>query len=554
MTATDTHIDVHDDADEAAEWVDEGDALGIVTSNDHKSVGRLWIYASLFFLSGVSVIGVLNNIERISLGETTDLFGSIATYFQFWVLYRTGVVFLVALPMFIGIATVIVPLQVGSASIAFPRLAAAAFWSWLVAAVIHIISFFADGGLGPENGTLSESTLLTMVSLGFMIVAILAASICIATTIVALRPAGMTLLRVPAFTWSMLVATSVWLFSLPALIANLVFAYADLQGRDPIEFGQRDEIWSNVEWAWSQPQIYAYAIPVLGVLAEVVPVMSKHRQANRNVVLVLIGLFGFFSFGAWAQQALSRGSDPVFLEAGVGRFIYEEFLFIAVSLVIALPMIGILGGMADTIRRGSIPKINGPFLGALIGALLLFGGVIVGEIRAIPLWDGIANDDGVFLSSGTAQASLIVAALVASGVGALSYWSTKIFGGYGLDPLAVFATMALLVGGVVAGIADLVSSFAGQPDVSVAAVNNGTIEAMNVIATIGVALIAIGSVFGVLAVISAVRAFENLPDDPWDGHTLEWAAPSPPPLGNFVEPIEVVQSAEPLLDEFEGVN
>lgn len=552
MTATETHIDVHDDV--TPDGTDEGDALGIVTSNDHKSVGRLWIYASLFFLLGTAVIGVLNNIERITLGETTDLYGSIATFFQFWVLYRTGVVFLVAVPMFIGIATVIVPLQVGSPSIAFPRLAAAAYWSWLVAAIIHVISFFADGGLGPENGTLSESTLLTMVSLGFMIVAILAASICIATTIVALRPAGMTLLRVPAFSWSMLVATSVWLFSLPALIANLVFAYADLQGRDPIAFGQRDEIWSNVEWAWSQPQIYAYTIPILGVLAEVVPVMAKRRQTNRPAILVLIGVFGFLSFGAWAQQALSRGSDPVFLEAGVGRFIYEEFLFIVVGLAIGLPMIGILGGMVDTIRRGKMPDLNGAFVGAVAGALLLAGAVFVGELRVIPLWDALANDEGVFLSSGTAQASMIVAALVASGVGALGFWSVKIFGGFGVDPYAVLATMALVAGGFTAGVADLISAFLGQPDLSIAAVDNSTIETLNVLATIGIALIALGSFLAVIAVISAVRGKENLPDDPWDGHTLEWAAPSPPPVGNFIEPIEVVRSAEPLLDEFEGVN
>ncbi len=549
MTATDTHTEIHVDDYGALEPASGDGLYRLVASNDHKMVGRLWIGTSLLFLLATMILGVVANIERLSLDEI-DVYDDVTTYFQGWILFRTAAIFMVAVPLFIGIATVITPLQVGSASIAFPRLAAASFWSWFVASGIHIASFLADGGFGPTVGTRSEATLLSIVSLGMMIVAILAASVCIATTVIALRPAGMTLLRVPAFTWSMLVATSVWLFSLPVLVANLIYAYVDLQGRTPISFGDPDRIWASINWAWSQPQIYAYAIPVLGVLGEIVPVSAKHRQANRDVVLTLIGLFGALSFGAWAQHALSRGADAAFED---GNYIYDEFLYVGFGVVIILPVLGVLGGAADTLRRGSLPKLTGALIGALAGALMLLGAVVAGALRVIPLWDAL-HEDNVLLSSATAQLTMVLAAVIASSIGALTYWSPKIFGGYVRDPLSMVASMAILGGGVLAGVADMVSAFLGQPDVSITPASESAVETMNLLAVMGFAMIVVGVVMLLGALIPAARSDEELPDDPWDGHTLEWAAPSPPPTGNFVEPIELIRSSEPLLDEFEEVS
>ena len=556
MTVTDTHTESHN-AEGVMDAPIEGDGLyRLVASNDHKMVGRLWIGASLLLLLGLSVLGVINDIERVDLGSA-EIFGSVTKYFQSWVLFRTGAIFMVVIPLFIGLATVIVPLQVGSASIAFPRLAAAAFWGWLFAAAVHIASFLADGGLGPTVGTRTEGTLLTIVSLGFMIVALLAASVCIATTIIALRPTGMTLIRVPVFSWSMLVATSVWLFSLPVLIANLIFSYVDLQGRPPIEFGNPDELWARVEWAWAQPQIFAYAIPVLGILGDIVPVAAKQRQANRPVLLSFIGLFGLLSFGAWAQSFLSLGADPAFQAAADpadrGNFLYEEFLFIAFGLVVFVPVFLAIGGIMDTIRRGTTPRPGGALIASVYGALLLLGAVIIGEIRVIPLWDGL-HEDNVLLSSSTAMFAVVTTASISAAIGGLVHWGPKIFGGFVKDPIATLASLGVFIGGILLGIANLLSAFGGQPDVSVASLDSSLAETMNVIAVIGSVLVAVGVVVLFAAVIPAIASSEQLADDPWDGHTLEWATTSPPPVGNFAEPLETVRSSEPLLDEFEEAN
>ena len=114
--------------------------------------------------------------------------------------------------------------------------------------------------------------------------------------------------------------------------------------------------------------------------------------------------------------------------------------------------------------------------------------------------------------------------------------------------------MALTAGASLGGIADLGSAFAGQPDISLDAVDSGSIEAMNIVAFVGAILMAAGAVAIVGLLLPALRSSEVLPDDPWDGFTLEWATPSPPPVGNFVEPIGRIRSAEPLLDEMEEVN
>lgn len=555
MTATETTTESQNtiDADSVDEMrADSHDGLyRLIASNDHKDVGRLWIGASLLFFVLLAALGVVNNIERVAVDP--QIWGSVSRAFQSWALFRTGIIFMVVVPMFIGLATVVTPLQIGSAAIAFPRLAAASFWAWLFGSLVHVISFVADGGLGPAGTTSQESTLLTLTSLGFILLALLGASICIATSVVALRPTGMRLIDVPAFSWSMLVATSIWLVSFPVLAANLIFAYVDLQGRPFVSLGDPDLLWSRVEWAWSQPQVFAYAIPVLGVLADVMAVKTQSRQANRPVLLGLITAFGALSFGAWAQSAWSKGADEAFVN---GNLIYDELLYALFGLAIFLPAFGAFSGAMDQIRRGSAPKPSGSFLGAVVGALLLLGAVLVGALRVLTShlnadWDALAVD-GVLLSSTSGVMSLVIAAAMASALGALVHWSPKIFGGYAVEPLAMLGALALLGGGLAAGVGDLLSAYDGQPDdIRLVESVDGIISTMNVLTVVGLALMAVGALTMIGSVIPAARSTEVMPDDPWDGQTLEWASPSPPPVGNFIEPVGVVRSAEPLLDEIE---
>jgi heme/copper-type cytochrome/quinol oxidase subunit 1 len=282
----------------------------VLTTTDHKRIGRLWLGTGVLFLVGAAVLGILVGIERLDAGSV-DVFGGENEFFQMWALSRFGLALLVAAPLFIGLATIVVPMQVGSTNIAFPRAALAAAWTFLLGAGIMVVSVIARGGWGAVDrvtGDERDAIALTLVGMGAVIAAILLASICIATTAVSLRTDGMTLTRVPLFTWSMLVACSVWLLTLPVTLANLVIGYVDLHN-GPGTFGGGGaagvsgnlDLFAQVAWLVEQPQVYAFAVPVLGVLGSMVAPSVGVRAPRHGVSMGMIGLFGLVSVGAWSQ-------------------------------------------------------------------------------------------------------------------------------------------------------------------------------------------------------------------------------------------------------------
>lgn len=501
----------------------------VVTTGDHKLLGRLYVgFASLFFLAAM-VLGVVNGIERTDTASL-DVFDDLTGAFQAFWAYRLGLVFLVALPLFIGIATAVVPLQVGSPALAFPRAAAAAFWGWLIGSGLLIASFATDGGLGElaDGATQPDSVALTLVSLGLVIVSLLLASVCIATTVAACRTTGMTLRRVPLFSWSMLVATTVWVVTLPVLFADLVLAYVDYR-HGQLSFGLPAALNQPFRWIFWQPAVYAFAIPVVGVMSEIVPVAARVRQRHHDVLLVAIGLLGFLSIGAWAHNA----------------DIQDNFLYPAFGIVAVVPLLMLLGGWADSLRQGR-PTGKGPvgaLLLATVAVLMLLAGVVAGLLRVLDPLDllGTSATDGVM--------TLVLLAAAAGGAAGVVYWSSKLTGRAFPEPLARTAALPLLAGIALAGITDVISGFLDQPEGLVNGTVKDSVEALNVVSLIGVALVALGALIFLAGFVKTlVGGPRYAPNNPWKGHTLEWATVSPPPIGNFTEPLPPVRSERPLLD------
>ena len=250
-----------------------GGLAGTFGTADHKNLGRLYI---LFGLTGgflSLVLHFLVRLERVNIGGTTILdFGSNNQYFQTWSLSRTSLLFFCVIPLILGLATYLVPLQIGAPSIAFPRAAAAAFWAWLVGILIHVVTVFSDGGLGvPEpltefaQGMDPEATELSILSIAMVAIAVLLSSITLIATIVTQRPQGMTLFELPLYSWSILVATGVWVLTMPVWLGNLMVSWVDFRGSDALRYGNVENIWDQLSWLWSQPMIFAFAIPVLGI-------------------------------------------------------------------------------------------------------------------------------------------------------------------------------------------------------------------------------------------------------------------------------------------------
>jgi len=515
-----------------------------LTTTDHKSIGRIWLKSGVLAFVGAVVLGALLGFERLD-ADSTDLFGGENAFFQVWALYRIGLALLVAAPLFIGLATIVVPMQVGSTNIAFPRAALAAAWSFLIGTAIMVASVLATGGWGAvdqASGDERDAVALTLVGMGLVVVALLLASLCIATTVISMRVRGMTLLRTPVFAWSMLVATAVWLLTLPVLLANLLVAYVDLHN-GPGSFGgglSGDlSIYAQIAWVVEQPQVYAFAIPVLGVLGSIVPVAAGVRAARHGLSLGLIGFFGLLSIGAWAQPFFQPTSDAVV------RY-DEKFVFIAFGLAAILPVVGALGGAADTLFRGrsnvdGLPPAH--LIAALGGAVLLAAGAAAGVARVVEPFE---LGDRITVSG---VMNLVLFAAIASAMAGIWFWAPKI-GGHELSPMIGRAAALSVVGGaVVLGGAQVINGFFETSNSPLVAPVEDAADALNLVALLGMLLIGLGALSVVGALGKAMRSDETGADDPWSGQTLEWSTSTPPPAGNFAQAPALVTSEAPLLDE-----
>ena len=175
---------------------------------------------------------------------------------------------------------------------AFPRAAAMAFWGWLVGSGLVVAAYAIDGG--PAGGR-AKAVDLSFAGLALVLASLLVASICIVTTVIALRTPGLWLDRVPMFSWSMVVAGTVWLLTLPVLLANILLIYIDHHYGRPSSFGIGFNQWPQISWAFAQPQIYVVAIPALGIANDVVATLSGARQQHRSAMMATIGAFGILT-------------------------------------------------------------------------------------------------------------------------------------------------------------------------------------------------------------------------------------------------------------------
>jgi len=547
------------------------------SSGDHKVIGRLWILGSLLFGLFTLVADILVRVERVDT-DSVALFTSVTTYEQWFSLHRVSLVFLFVVPLLIGIAMVMVPLQIGAPSLSFPRAAAAALWSWAVAGVIMVVSWAIDGGLvvRPGEDVVSQATQLSMLSLAAVVLSILVASMVLITTIFTERSQGMSLYNVPLFTWSILVAAGVWLLSLPVLFSNLMVMWIDARGDAAQNFGNA-RLYDQIEWVFDQPQVFAFAIPVLGLLGETVPVAFRRRLKGYDSAMIAIGLFGAYSFGAYAQTYFNPNANTT-------------WLYVVGSLLLIVPILVMLGSIALTAKAaGRAPAMSAHFALSLMALVALLTAGALATVRVLdsllaPVlgflngivgffqgsgsgsgdgWDWLTRFEGwvddtfdeIFATSvAGAMVQLALIAGLLAGVAGFFYWSSKIFGRRLPTGLGMLAGLTLLGGAMLSALPDAISGFLDQPDFGGEFAARDGVQVLNVISLIGAGVVFAGFALVLLAVPAAVFLGSDDDDEdidnrnPVGGFTLEWLTESPPPVGNFDGPY-VVTSEAPLLDD-----
>ncbi|WP_419918930.1 cbb3-type cytochrome c oxidase subunit I [Candidatus Poriferisocius sp.] len=459
-----------------AGWTPPTGLAGILSTGDHRVIGRLYVVFSLLLCGLALTLGILLGIEQADIDGGFGVFGDANELFQVFGLYRTTLILCGLVPLFLGLATVIVPRQLGASSVAFPRAAAAAFWTWLVGAVTHIVATFAYGGLGSLGAGAArvQSVELTVLSLGVIGIGLLAGAGVVFTTVVTQRPAGMDLLQVPAFSWSMLVATGVWLFSLPVLLANLVISWVDMRGTGAEGFGTGDAPFQQVAWAFDAPQVYAWTIPALGIVAEVFTAAHRSRPRMFEPMAVIVGVFGFLSFGAWAQSFFDS-PDPRATDAHV---VTDEVLFTAFGLGIALVVLAYGGWLAyNAVASGQRPRISPQFALVTSAVVLLTAAVVAGVLRVAEpalgvlreadgdIWRGFfdAMDDLGGSSLVTGMMNFAVLAGLLAAVGGLYHWGPRMLDRPLNAPLGFLSVVPLAGGAILVGLTDVLSGFFDQP-------------------------------------------------------------------------------------------
>ncbi|MYH45004.1 MAG: hypothetical protein F4131_15120 [Acidimicrobiaceae bacterium] len=478
-------------------------AQPFVTS-DASAVGRLFVLASLLLALGTSVVGVLLSLGRTEAVAPWDLFGGFNAYFRMWTLYRMSFMLLVVMPLLLGVALAVVPSQVGAGNVAFPRAALASFWSWLIGAVIIVVSVFAGGGWGAIDGVTgneSDAMALTLLGTGMVMVALLLGAVTVATTVISLRQTGMSLLYVPPFSWSMLVAAAVWLFTLPVAVANLVVIYADLRGRPAIAFGRAEspDVWLQLDWLVEQPAVYIMAVPVLGIAVEAVGAAVGARSSRPEAITVIVGLFGLLAVGGWSQDYFTAPQD-----------LRDGLVYVAFGLAAVLPLVALAGGAAELVLRGAKTPdrlLDVRMVGAGAALKLLGAAALVGALRVIEPLDLLETTATWAVFHG-----VVVAGLIASVV-ALRNWSQELR----IGPLSAVvgrgAIALLAAGGGLLVLSDLVSGFlADAPDLMALSLDGSAV--LNVVVFVGSILVAAGAAAAALGAVSALRPVPVAESDP----------------------------------------
>jgi len=517
---------------------------GLVGSADHKTLGRFWIAGGLLFLLGSLVVSAAAGLEAIDLGGFT-VASDADQFAQIWSLGREVLLFGGLLPILVGLATYLAPLQIGAPAIAFARGAAGAFWAWLIGTVLLVVSYIFNGGPG---GGRADFVVLWTVSLGLVILALLWAMVIVATTVLGARTVGMTLDRVPFASWSFLVFCLYGILTLPLVVADLVLTYVRVRhGFVPLD--ARQSLVGVTNLFTYAPTLFWLAIPALGMAADAIGVHTGRPVMLRKPIMAAIGALSVTSYGA------------VYFSFGSVRPVdFNNFMLVADIAATVVPILAVLGLAGESIRRGT-PRMNVAFIGSMLGGLLFLltaVAALLGLFEPVQLWlidkADTGSPDKLLVLNGTAfhdgLRGIAVGATVVAITGALHHWAPKFWGRRMTEALGFGAVLAAAGGGVLWGLGGILAGVDNQPAYPVSSLAGGdNVELYNLIALVGIAAVAAGALLTALNAAQAAvgRNTAAAGGTAWSGLTLEWATSSPPSPGNFDQP-PVVRSATPLAD------
>ncbi|APU42639.1 cytochrome c oxidase subunit I [Streptomyces sp. TN58] len=513
-----------------------------LTTTDHKKIGHLYLIASFgFFVIG----GVMALLLRAELARPGMQIVSNEQYNQVFTMHGTIMLLLFATPTFAGFANAIMPLQIGAPDVAFPRLNMLSFWLFLFGGLIVVASLFTPQGAADFGWTaytpLSGGERTPFVGGDMWIMGLALAgfgtilgSVNFATTIIGMRMPGMTMFRMPIFTWNILLTSVLVLFAFPVLAAALLVLEADrrfgAQVFDPDNGGAL--LWQHLFWFFGHPEVYIIALPFFGIVTEIFPVFSrKPLFGYLGLIGATIAISGL-SLTVWAHHMFATGA-----------VLLPFFSFM--TFLIAVPTGVKFFNWIGTMWKGSI-SFETPMLWS-IGFLVtfLFGG-LTGIILASPPMDFHVTDSYFVVAH---FHYVVFGTVVFAMFAGFYFWWPKMTGTMLDERLGKIHFWTLFIGFHLTFLVQHWLGAEGMPRRYADYLAADGFTALNTLSSIGAFVLGLSTLPFFYNVWKTAKFAPRVEvDDPWGyGRSLEWATSCPPPRHNFVT-LPRVRSESPAFD------
>jgi len=508
-----------------------------ITTVDHKKIGIMYGAAAIFFLA---IGGFEALLIRAQLWAPRGSLLSADLYNQVYTMHGTTMVFLVVMPIGAAFANYLIPLQIGARDVAFPRINAFSFWCFLGGGIFLNSSWLlgggADGGwfmYAPNSGVIFSPTHgIDFWNFGLIItgIASLTGAVNLIVTVLNMRAPGMTLMRMPIFTWMALVSMFLLLFAIPVLTSAQVLLMLDrlfdanffnvAKGASPL-------LWEHLFWIFGHPEVYLMILPAFGLVSDILPVFSRKPIFGYPFIVFSGIAIGFMGWGVWAHHMFVSGIGPISVTA-----------FSLATMFIAVPTgVKILNWLA-TMWGGKL-RFTAPMLFS-IGLITMFTiGGLSGVMHSVAPMDTQQTDTYFIVAH--FHYVLFGGAFFGFVAGMYFYWP-KAFGYMLNESLGKTNFWLMLLGFNLTFAPMHVLGLQGMSRRIYTYDAGYGFELWNKVATIGAFLLAASValfVFNIFYSRSKARSLPPVGPDPWDARTIEWMVPSPTPAYNF-DPIPTI--------------
>lgn len=507
-----------------------------LTTVDHKKIGIMYIIAAGIMLLRGFIDAIMMRTQQVMSVGANHGYLPPEHYDQIFSAHGVIMIFFMAMPFMFGLLNIAVPLQIGARDVAFPFLNALSFWLFAVGAVLVNLSLVVGDFAGTgwlAYPPLSEVAYSPGVGVDYYIWSLqisgmgsLFSGINFFVTILKMRCPGMTLMKMPVFTWSAFATSILVIIAFPILTVTLALLLFDRYfGMHffTADMGGNAMMYVNMIWAWGHPEVYILILPAFGVFSEVVSTFSQKKLFGYTTMVWAVMIIAILSFIVWLHHFFTMGAGP-----DVNAF------FGIATMVIAIPTGVKVFNWLFTMFRGRI--IFSASMYWTLGFLITFTiGGMTGVLMAVPAAD-FQLHNSLFLIAHFHN--VIIGGVVFGYLAGLTYWFPKAFGFKLNERLGKCAFFCWIIGFYVAFVPLYILGFMGMTRRLYHYEASTGWHPYLVVAAIGVAIILCGICFQVAQLLVSIKnrhkpEYQDLTGDPWNGRTLEWSIPSPPAFYNF---------------------